>query len=148
MGDVHIHNYATPAAEPVALSGVVKIAKVDAPRGLVFGWGNVSVRKDGTQVEDSQSDLIDPDDLEDAAYAFALSFRDTGEMHRGESKGRMVESVAFTPEKLEKMGLPIGALPTAWWLGFQLDDPETIAKVQRGELTMFSIQGKAVREPV
>lgn len=124
------------------------ICKVDAPQGLVFGWGSVAVRKSGETIVDHQNDVIEPEVLEKAAYDFVLDFRDTGEMHRGESKGRLIESFVVTPEKLEKMGLPADALPTGWWLGFKLDDKGTIAKVQDGTYRAFSFQGRAQRIPI
>ena len=124
----------------------VRICKVDGDRNLVFGWANVSIRKDGEVVTDSHQDQIDPDELETAAYLFNLEFRKTGVMHQGAAVGRLVESCFFTPEKLEKMGLPTDALPQGWWLGFYVEDDEVFAKVKDGTYSMFSIQGRAVRE--
>lgn len=130
------------------LADEARIAKVDADRNLVFGWANVSIRKDGEQIVDRQGHVIDPDDLEDAAYIFNLQFREMNEMHQGDSVGRLVESLAVTPEKLEKMGLAKDALPQGWWVGFYVDDDETFAKVKDGTYGMFSIEGKAVVEEV
>lgn len=124
------------------------IAKVDEFQNLVFGWASVSITKDGKTVVDSQEDIIEPDELETAAYAFNLQFRKTGEMHQGEAKGELVESFVVTPEKLEKMGLPRDALPIGWWVGFHIPDDEVFAKVRSGAYSMFSIQGRAIREEV
>ncbi len=126
----------------------VKIAKIDSDQNLVFGWGYVSINKDGTQVIDHSQEMIDPEDLELAAYAFNLIFRETGEMHKGEAKGRLVESLVVTPAKLEAMGLAKDALPQGWWLGFYIDDDQVFDKVKKGEYNMFSIQGIANREEV
>jgi hypothetical protein len=125
-----------------------RIAKVDDDRHLVFGWANVSIRKDGTLITDSHRDQIHPDDLEDAAYVFNLQFRETGVMHTGDAVGKLVESFFVTPQKLEKMGLPVDALPIGWWVGFYIEDDAVFAKVKTGEYSMFSIQGTALREPV
>lgn len=124
------------------------ITKVDTDRQLVFGWANVSIRKDGEVIEDYQKDVIEPDDLEMAAYNFNLDYRSTGEMHRGGIVGKMIESFVSTPEKIEKMGLAPDALPTGWWVGFYIEDESAFAKVKDGTYKMFSIQGKAVREEV
>lgn len=124
------------------------IAKVDEFKQLVFGWASVAIRKDGEVVIDSQQDVIEPEELEMAAYAFNLQFRKTGEMHQGEAKGELVESFVVTPEKLEKMGLPKDALPVGWWVGFHIPDEEVFKKVVTGKYSMFSIQGRAVREEV
>jgi hypothetical protein len=125
-----------------------KIMKVDAERQYVFGWASVAIAKDGSQVEDLQGDLIDPEDLEEAAYQYALKYRGSGVMHQGEPVGELIESLMITPAKLEAMGLAPDALPQALWVGFHITDPEVFARVKSGALPMFSIQGDAIREEV
>lgn len=125
----------------------VQIYKVEDQR-LVFGWANVALAADGSQILDSHQDMIDPDVLEKAAYDYVLRFRDAGQMHSGGSVGRLVECFMVTPEKLAAMGLAPDALPIAMWVGFKIDDPDVWDKVKKGEYPMFSIQGRAVREPV
>lgn len=122
------------------------ITKVDSDRNLVFGWANVSIRKDGEQILDSQGHMIDPEDLEEAAYLFNLFFRKSGVMHESESVGELIESFMVTPEKLEAMGLAKDALPQALWVGFYIEDDKVFEKVKTGEYSMFSIQGKAFKE--
>lgn len=129
-------------------SAPVEIRKVDADRNIVFGWANIAVRKDGQQVVDTQGDMIDAAELEEAGYNFVLNFRSTGEMHKGDSKGELIESFVVTPEKLQKMGLPADSLPIGWWVGFHISDDAVFAKVKEGKYSAFSIQGKAVREEV
>lgn len=123
----------------------VKILKVDDDNRLVFGWANVAIRKDGEQVTDSHDEQIDPEELESAAYLFNLEFRELNERHKGVSKGRLVESLAVTPEKLEAMGLAKDALPQGWWVGFFVEDDGAWEKVKKGEYSMFSIEGSAAR---
>ena len=120
------------------------VLKIDAERQYVFGWASVAVRKDGAQIEDLQGDLIDPDDLEEAAYQFTLHYRGTGEMHAGDPVGTLIESVVITKEKLQAWGLADDALPLGLWVGFHIPDPAIFAKVKRGDYNMFSIQGNAV----
>lgn len=127
---------------------IEKVLKFDTERQYVFGWASVAIAKDGSQIEDLQGDLIDVEDLEEAAYQYALQHRGTGVMHQGEPVGQMIESLMITPAKLEAMGLPPDALPQALWVGFHITDPDVFAKVKSGELPMFSIQGDAVREEV
>jgi cation transport regulator ChaB len=127
---------------------VEKVLKVDAERQYVFGWASVAFAKDGSQVEDLQGDLIDLDDLEEAAYQFALSYRESGVMHAGEAVGQMIESFMVTPDKLEAMGLPPDSLPMGHWVGFHVPDPAIFAKIKDGTYSAFSIQGDAVREEV
>ena len=127
------------------------ISKTDDAERLVFGFANVSIAKDGGEVVDLQGDIIEPVELERAAYEFVLKFRASGEMHdKGDVKGsvgKLVESMVFTPEKLDALGLAKDALPCRWWVGFQLE-PEAFAKVKDGTYKMFSIQGRADREEV
>lgn len=123
------------------------ILKSDPVRQLVFGWSSVAVRRDGHSVEDVHGDVIDPSDLEDAAYTFVLKFRDMNERHTPEVHGILVESFVATPEKLEKMGLAPDALPQGWWTGFYVSDRDVFEKIVSGEYAMFSIEGSALRVP-
>lgn len=128
----------------------VSIFKTDDDRRLVFGWASISIKVDGEQLEDLQQDMIDPEDLEAAAYEYVLNFRDTGEQHNPNlrKKGKLVESCVFTAEKQKAMGIPEGILPVGWWIGFKIEDDEAWEKVKNGTYKMFSIEGKATREPV
>lgn len=124
------------------------VVKIDAAEHLVFGWANIAIRKTGEQIEDLHGDMIDPDDLEHAAYQFVLSSRETGEMHEGSAVGHLVESCCFTRAKMKAMGLPEDALPEALWVGFFIPDDRVFRKVVSGEYQMFSIQGTAVPEEI
>ena len=126
------------------------IYKTSDDKRLVFGWASVSITVDGEQLEDHQKDLIDPEDLEEAAYEYVLNFRDTGEEHNQglRKKGKLVESCVFTAEKQKAMGIPEGILPIAWWIGFKIEDDEAWEKVKNGTYRMFSIEGRANRVPV
>lgn len=126
------------------------ITKADDDKRLVFGWALVSATSDGQQIIDHQGDIVDQDELEEGAYEYVLNFRDAGEEHIGSlrKKARMVESVVFTEEKLKAMGIPQGTVPYGWWIGFYVDDDKTWELIKNGTYKMFSIEGKAVREPV
>lgn len=126
------------------------IAKADEDQRLVFGWALVSADKNGNKLVDHQGDMVEPDDLEDGAYEYVLNFRDAGEEHIGtlRKKARMVESCVFTPEKMKAIGIPDGTIPVGWWIGFYVDDDTTWERIKSGKYKMFSIEGKAVREPI
>jgi hypothetical protein len=124
----------------------ITITKIDSEQNLVFGWAYVSVSKEGEQIIDHSEEMIDPQDLEIAAYAFNLQFRKTGEMHQGEAVGELIESFVATPEKMEAFGLEKNALPLGWWVGFYVPDDAIFAKVKNGTYNMFSIQGTAKKE--
>lgn len=126
------------------------ITKTEPDKMLVFGWGNVAITKDGEQITDLQGDVIDPEELEKAAYDHVLNFRSTGERHDPgmRRKGRLVESCVFTKEKQEAMGIPPGTVPEGWWVGYKIDDPTAWEKIKKGEYQMFSIEGKGQRTPI
>lgn len=144
-----------------------QIAKFSDEQSLVFGYANVSVAKStaagsgGEQFFDLQQDSIGPEDLEKAAYEFVLKFREADEMHEGDAVGHLVESIVFTPEKLEKFATdPVSGkvdtealacmkrcLPCRWWVGFKLA-PSSYQAVKSGKFTMFSIAGEADRVEV
>lgn len=125
------------------------IFKTDEDKRLVFGWASIALTVDGEQLEDRQQDMIDPDDLEEAAYEYVLNFRDTGEEHikTMRKKGKLVESCVLTAEKQKAMGIPEGTVPVGWWVGFKIHDDDAWRLVKSGHYKMFSIEGKANRVP-
>lgn len=139
-----------PTAEDTKKSDDFAIYKADDDKRLVFGWASISITADGEQLEDRQKDMIDPEVLEEAAYEYVLKFRDTGEEHipTMRKKGKLVESCVLTAEKQKAMGIPEGTLPIGWWIGFKIEDDDAWARVKNGTYKMFSIEGKANREPV
>lgn len=124
------------------------IMKSDDDKRLVFGWANVAIRVDGEQIIDWQEDAIDTADLETAAYEYVAEFGTAGEMHQRGGVGRVIESIVFTQEKADALGIPQDLLPQGWWIGFKITDDEVWEKIKSGEYSMFSIEGKAVREPM
>lgn len=122
-----------------------KIAKRDDEQMLAFGWANVSIRTDGELIEDWQEDIVEPAELENAAYEFVQLYREGGEMHERGGVAVLVESVVFTEEKQRAMGIPEGTLPVGWWIGFKVLDADVWEKVKDGTYSMFSIEGEAKR---
>lgn len=127
-----------------------RITKTDTDKRLVFGWALVSATADGQKIIDHQGDIVEQDELEQGAYEYVLNFRDAGEEHNASlrKKARMVESVVFTEEKLKAMNIPAGTVPYGWWIGFYVDDDKTWELIKNGTYKMFSIEGRAIREPV
>lgn len=131
----------------VAFDLTGEISKADDDQQIVFGWASVAKRKDGSTVEDRQGDIIDDlDAMERVAYDFVLNSRDGGEMHVRKGVSTLVESMVFTPEKREKMGIPDGILPDAWWVGFKVNDKEVWKGVKSGKYRMFSVHGTGTRK--
>lgn len=127
------------------IKGKFKIMKSDDDKMLAFGWANVSMRINGELIEDWQSDIIEPEELENAAYNYVLLYREGGEMHERGGAAILIESVVFTEEKMAAMGIPAGTLPVGWWIGFKVTDKDVWQKVKDGTYPMFSIEGEAER---
>ena len=149
----------TPATPPSRLSkaddefGVtVDFAKFDDDQHTVFGWASI-INKDGEEVVDRQGDIIEPDEMAKAAYDYVLVSRKGGHQHQRTLDDKplhvsdMIESMVFTPEKIEKMGLP-PTTPVGWWMGFKVNDDEVWKAVKSGEITGMSVHGKGKRTPV
>lgn len=130
------------------VKGQFKIMKSDDEKMLAFGWASVSIRVDGEVIKDWQEDIIEPEELENAAYHFVKLYREGGEMHERGGAAVLVESVVFTEEKMKAMGLLEGSLPIGWWIGFQVLDKDVWEKVKDGTYLMFSIEGEAERVEV
>lgn len=130
------------------IKGKFKIMKSDDEKMLAFGWANVSMRVDGELIEDWQGDIIEPEELENAAYEYVRLYGDGREMHERGGVAVLIESVVFTEEKVQAMGIPAGTLPVGWWIGFKVTDEDVWQKVKDGTYPMFSIEGEAERMEV
>jgi hypothetical protein len=128
--------------------GTFNIAKSDDDKRQAFGWANVAIRKDGTQIKDYQEDIVDPEELEGAVYEYVKFYREGGEMHERGGSAVMIESVMLTKQKMAAMGIPEGTVPEGWWIGFEVTDDEVWKKVKDKTYSMFSIEGTAQRVPV
>lgn len=130
-------------------SSLTKVTKSNDEQQLIFGWASIAKNKDGSIPLDWQGDIIDVVSLEKAAYNFVLKFRVSNDMHMENSdNGRLVESIMFTKEKMDALGIPEGTLPEGWFVGFKIDDPIAYQKVKNGEYKMFSIEGSGTRTEV
>lgn len=125
------------------------ISKVDEDKRQVFGWASV-VELGGEPVVDLQGDYISIEEVEKSAYEYIQKSRKGGDMHLRDEwnepkhSSDMIESFVVTPEKKKALGLPED-MPTGWWVGYQVNDPDLWAKVKSGERTGFSIHGRGVR---
>lgn len=128
--------------------GRFQIMKSDSDRMLAFGWASVSMRINGKLIEDWQKDIVEPEELENAAYHFVELYREGGEMHERGGAAVLIESIVFTKEKMKAIGIPPDMLPVGWWIGFKVLDEEVWEKVKDGTYAMFSIEGEAERVEV
>ena len=142
------------------VSGEFLVQKSSYENQLVFGWANISMGVDGSEIVDHHGDVIGPDDLELAAYEFVLHERASGEDHSGDSpSGMLVESMFFDAAKIrtlatdpfsgeynEDVAITLSkTIPTGWWVGFHIPDRVAFERAIDNK-TMFSIEGSAVRE--
>ena len=127
------------------LKGRFKIQKSEEEKMQAFGWASVALEETGEQLKDWQGDMIDPEELEQAAYQFVRLYREGGEMHERGGVAVLIESVVFTEEKMQAIGIPAGTLPVGWWIGFQVTDADVWEKIKDGTYSMFSIEGTAER---
>lgn len=121
------------------------VVKADSDKMWVFGWASI-VEADGRLIEDKQGDIIPPEEIEKAAYEFVLYSRSQGDMHERKGVGRLIESMVFTLEKQEVLGVRLGL--QGWWLGFKVDDEKLWSEIKSGAKPEFSIGGKGIRTPV
>jgi len=118
------------------------IHKLDEEEHLVFGWFSI-VEENGVSVVDKHGDIISESTLEKAAYDFVLKARMAGDNHTRMNVGQLVESIVFTKEKQESLGIDLGFV--GWYGGFRITDEDVWKKIKMGEYPSFSIGGTARR---
>lgn len=155
-----------PPLDPATASEhVVKLETFDDDRHIAFGMAYVAEVLDKAsgemvQVVDHSGEVVDdPAVLEEAGYVFALQYREGDEGHTEAVKAYLIESIVFTPDKLEKWATdPEGAVDqeklsvlkdtfgTSFWTGWYIPDDALWKKVRDGELGALSIGGLAQKE--
>lgn len=115
-----------------------KVQKVDEDKRLVFGFFSV-VEANGVPVIDSQGDVMLSEDLEKSVYKYVKVSRMGDDRHDGRCKAVLVESMFFSKEKQQALGIDLGLV--GWWGGFEVTDDVMWAKIKAGEYESFSIGG-------
>ena len=123
---------------------MVNALKVDEAQQIVYGWAGQYLDEHGRLLEDLQGDMIDPAEVERAAYQYVLEKRESGVMHEGKTVGHIVASLVTTPDVVKAFFGDV-KVPVGWLIGVKYPDKEVFKKVVSGELAMFSIQGNADR---
>lgn len=134
--------------EKGVIQGNFKIQKQNEDKHIAFGWAYMSVTKSGEQCVDHSGDIVDISEIEKAAYKFVKLYRDGSDNHERGGVGTVVESMVFTKEKAEALGILAGVMPEGWWIGVEVTDNEVWKKVKDGTYSMFSIEGTATRVPL
>jgi hypothetical protein len=130
------------------VSGMTKniegqILKTDDEQRLVFGWASVITEK-GEPVIDRQGDVIEAETLVKAVNEFMEHVRVGKAMHTGEQVGVVVHSLPITKEIGDALG--IHSDREGWVVAYKVYDDAVWAMVKSGELSAFSIGGRATKE--
>lgn len=70
-----------PDNKPEVTKRKFQVKKTNNEKMQAFGWASVAIAENGETLEDWQGDIIEPDELESAAYKFVDLYREGGEMH-------------------------------------------------------------------
>ena len=124
-----------------------EVLRKDADQRRVYGWFSVARDRNGKPLVDRHGDVIEVADLEDAAAQFVKEWRQGGEEHRGGAPNKLIASIVLSREVQDAMGIPAGLLPEGWFGGFEIDEA-VFARLAKGQLLMFSIEGEAETETV
>lgn len=139
--DVSFSGYS--ADQTIFVSG--SVLKADEEQQIVYGFASV-VEVDGEPLVDLHGDIIEEADLIKAAHRFMSQYRHGHVQHSGEEVGEVVESLVFTKDLQQALGIDLGMV--GWFCGYKVKDPEVWKMVKQGNLPMFSIGGSAVRESI
>jgi len=118
------------------------ILKSDEDQRLVYGWASI-ILENGEPVTDSQGDIISESDLIKAAHNYISQYREAKEMHSGGQIGEVVESLVFTKDVQDALGISLGKI--GWFIGVKINDQDLFNKFKTGEYSMFSIGGRGHR---
>lgn len=127
-----------------AFNTAVKVCKVDASQGLVFGFAWICMEKDQPYF-DLQGEHTPENVMLEASTDFMKNSRTAKAMHDGEPIGEVIYGLPLTTDlaksldlKTDKTGFIIGMAPNA----------AALAKFASGEFTGFSIGGMAEYQDV
>ena len=126
----------------------MKIEKTDAKARTVTGWAAVVTRDDGQVVVDSDDHVIPVAILKRAVQDLFAEEGGSGKVgvnHEEKGKADLVESFVVTKENRKALGLGDSGRE-GWIATLRVTDPETIARIESGELTELSLSGVATGE--
>ena len=125
-----------------------ELSSVDKQHKVAYGWAYVC-KKGVSVVEDHSGDTWDIAEVEKTAHDFVLECRVGAERHVVKGGAELVESLVFSKAVQDALGIDIkkdGESVEGWFVGFRITDEELLNKVEKGELSMFSIGGTGIRE--
>lgn len=117
------------------------VIKVDKDAKVIWGWAYVCTEK-GEKAFDRSGEWIAPETLVKATTNFMLTSRMAKVNHIGPKEGDIVGSLPVTKDLADALGIQTDR--EGWIIGVVASD-DTLAKVESGELTSFSIGGRALK---
>lgn len=122
-----------------------KLTKAVDEKRQVFGFFSI-VEENGVPLIDCQGDIIPVEDIEKAAYKYVKFSRMGDDRHDERCKATLIESMVFTKEKQEALGIDLGVV--GWWGGFEVHDDALWQNFKEGKYEGFSIGGRGSREQI
>ena len=123
-----------------------KFTSVDETEKIAYGWA-IICKHNGEDYFDLQNHHISEEEMTKAAIKFAKSANRLGlENHRGTSKGRVHFMMPMSIDVAKSMG--ITTEKSGLMIGWLVEDPTVLSKIQSGEHSGFSIGGDALSEEV
>jgi len=122
-----------------------EFSKVDKVHKVAYGWAYVT-ESDATTVVDHSGDTWDIAQVEKTAHQFVCDCRVGGESHVFKGGAELVESLVFSKAVQEALGIDLKK--QGWFVGFKITDETLLEKIEKGELSMFSIGGNGNREAI
>jgi hypothetical protein len=122
-----------------------EFVKVNKATKTAWGWFYVS-KENGEYVPDYSGDTWDIEDVQKTAHDFVCECRVGGEAHIFKGGAELVESIVFTKELQDILGIDLNK--EGWFGAFRILDPDLLEKVEKRDYLMFSIGGTGLREEV
>ena len=120
------------------------VCKVSEDQRLVYAWASV-IEENGEPVFDFHGDRIDVEELVKAAHR-SLRIMVGKEMHRGEGKAEVVESMVLTKELQSALGIDLKKV--GWLVAMKVHDDGLWSDIKAGRYPMLSIGGRGLREEI
>lgn len=133
---------ATPVSD-VTKSFKADILKYSEDERLVYGWAYVSTINGDISLDHS-GEFIRSDQIEKAATNFMLDVRVAKAMHSGPKVGEVVHSLPLTKSIADALGIQTDK--EGWVICMKIHDDAVWKRVKSGELSAFSIGGRAKKE--
>jgi hypothetical protein len=97
-------------------------------------------------VTDSQGDVSTAEDIEKAAHQFLVAYRKHDVQHAEQLAGVETVESFIAPDDMTIAGEQV--VKGAWVMATHVSDPDVWQRVQKGEITGYSIGGSGVRTPI